>query len=418
MDLRATWDRNCHVELQLNVNGKPTKYWELTQDGPALLTTTRTGSKPPKSTTKTLDSEQKARVAYDKTVRAKMRSGYVYLHPYDEASFGDVVFAGYASGSGAGALFDLSLDGQWAVTAGSNSNITKCWLALVNTLTGERKTVYEKQIAFGQLFLHTACFDACGENIVYSLNDQTNLLHIETGESKTIAEYLQFTTARFNPFVVRPHFDHQRKRLVVFDAHTKLRVLDEHLKTYFEIDLDHPTTECRAAKISGSGQFLAVYRISRGLVYSHNDALYDHTNEVDVWDLEKKSCIHTIEMDKKVDKVSLSADDKALLVSWEYAQGPVCIDLATQKIRWLFDDPTREDRLDTAYGWAHSPNGTMLAVARGTGQLYRASDREPIAMESTGGYSHRSSRITFSGDGKLMGMLEDGCMVIRKVQGS
>jgi hypothetical protein len=55
-----------------------------------------------------------------------------------------------------------------------------------------------------------------------------------------------------------------------------------------EVDLGSATTECRAAGISPSGKLLALYRVSRGLVYSHADAMHDDTNVVEAgWRREK-----------------------------------------------------------------------------------------------------------------------------------
>ena len=71
---------------------------------------------------------------------------------------------------------------------------------------------------------------------------------------------------------VRPSQDAARRRLVVFDEGSVVRVLDERGRTVAQVPTASPTTVCRAGAISPSGRLLALYRVSRDLVYGQADA--------------------------------------------------------------------------------------------------------------------------------------------------
>jgi hypothetical protein len=410
MDMRG-YENGSTIELvKVDTKGKR-RFWAVRRDGTALETRTWNAGKTPKVTRKDQEDDSAAMRGFDKAVRAKLRDGFALVRDPDGAERGSIVFAAFASGGGGGPVLDLSFDGTLAVTAGMRGAPTSVWLETVDTRTGARERVFEKTVT-SQVFLHTACFDRSGENIVVSVDEQTLGLDLRTGKTRRIAGYNEGSSADFNPFVVQPHFDGARERLVVFDKGTVVRVLGAAGETLLEVPMKHRTTECRAARISPSGKLLALYRVSRGIVYEHDDAKKDTTNVVDVWDVDRGTLRATLEMPCKIDKVGLDARDEVLVVSWEYAQGPVLYDLGTGKERHRFADPSRDDRLATAYAWDWSLDGARLAVGREKLAVYAANGgMREVAVERSGGY--RVNRVVHSGDGSRLATFEDGTLVVR-----
>lgn len=385
----------------------------LSVDGLDLVTASGPEGKALKSSTTSFPDAPSAIRGYDKALRAKLRDGFAYLRDPAETPVGGVVLHAFASGAGAGTLGDLSVDGRRAVTVGSDAKLTKYEVELVDVATGARETVLETSTATEQGFVHTVFFDATGEAVFVAARTETLRLDLGTRAVTRVAGYREGATAKFNPHVVRPHTDASRRRVVVFDEGTMVRVLDHSLKTLFAVCTDSPTTECRAAAISPSGRLLAVYRVSRGIVYGHDDARRDETCVVDVWEVDSGALRTTLASAHKLERVGFSPDDTQLVVTREYAQGPVGIDLATGEERWRFDDPSRDDRLAIAYCWRYSPDGALLAVGSGDVELYDARSRAPVPVERVMGYRLRSLR--FSGDGRWLMAAGDGSLVVRRI---
>jgi WD40 repeat protein len=387
---------------------------QLSVDGVTLTSASGAAGKPLKTTAKTFSDAQTARVAYEKSCRAKFREGFAFVRDFASTQPGDVVLRTFASGAGAGVLLDLSPDGTRVVTVGSNSELTEYWVETIDVATGQRRTVYEASTGKNQCFVHAVLFDATGETVYLAVQEETLRLDLTRGATTHIASYLEGTNAQFNPHVLRPQFDRARQRLVVFDAGSRVRVIDPSAQTIFEVCTASPTSECRAAAISPSGKLLALHHISRGLVYQHNDALHDQTNVVEIWEIDTGVLRTSVPFTKKLDAVGFEPFDQRLIVAWEYAQGPVAYDLATGAECWRFEDPWSNERLAVTYGWAYSPDGSLLAVGRHRLVLYDAVTRSEMRIAESRGY--KIAQVRFSADGSRLAVSEDGTCVVRRVR--
>ncbi|MFW5741220.1 MAG: hypothetical protein ACOC1F_12720 [Myxococcota bacterium] len=417
MDVRGH-AQPCELELTKVSDKGPRRLWAATRDKNVLETRAGPVGRPPKVTPKSFPDDASAARAFDKAVRAKLRSGYAFVRDPSDASRGDIVTVAFASGGGGGPILDLSVDGKLALTAGCKGAPVAVWLETIETTSGKRRRIFDKSVAAGrQIFLHSACFDRTGQAVILLLGKETLRLDLVSGKLEPIAKYVEFQTARFNPFLLHPHFDRARERLVVFDKRSLVRVLDSGGNQLFEVSMEHPTTECRAAQLSPSGKLLALVRVSRGIVYNHDDAKHDATNAVDVWDVDTGKRRDTIELETPVDQVGIDSTDRLLTMSWQYAQGPVIHDLRMYQELHRFTDPWRTDRLATAYGWDWSPDGSLLAVGREGLSVYAAEDIANITdvpVESSGEF--RVKRVVFSGDGTLLGTYEGGLFVLRSMR--
>ena len=359
-------------------------------------------NKTPKVTTKTFKDEFTASREFEKAVRKKLRDDYVVL---GEAKPGNIILEAFAPGGGGGPVLDMSMDGRFIVTASITSEQNfGAKLETVEVATGARHLVLEESGA-QQNFLHAALFDRSGESLIVSLREETFRLDIASGKRTPIAKVKD---RAFNPFVVQPCFDNERKRLVVFDEAKSpvVRVLDESGKKLLDVSMKSQTTECRGAGISPSGRLLALYVSSRGIIYGHDDAMTDTTNDVQIWDIEAGERWETVTVADKLHGVGLSYDDTTLLVTDEYYNGPTALEIPSGTVKWkLAKDGMRTE------AWTYSPDGKRLAIAGNVFEILDAKTRKP-AIELTEVYARRPSRPIFSRDGKRVALSADGTAIV------
>lgn len=408
MDRYARHD-GASIELEkIDAKGKR-RFWTARCVGSKLETKTYLEGKTPKPSTKSLSDAYASARAYHKAVASKLRSGYVFRQDPGELEPRSICFAAFASGGGGGPVLDLSLDGTRALTAGHRGAPKAVWLETIDTDTGARHRIFEREVEQGQLFLHSACFDQSGRAVVLQLEQETFKLDIESGELSRIASYGRDDGSQFNPFVVRPHFDGGRRRLVLFDRGSVVRVVDEAGASLLEVDVSHATTECRSAAISHSGKLLALYRASRGLIYGHDDAKHDSTNVVELWDIDGGELRKTFEFKELLDSVGLDAHDQLLMMTRKDLRGPILVELATGRELFEFDA--------VAYTWAWAPDGSMLATAghalrlwavRGLGRF------EEIPIEDA--LPGRIMHVSFSSDGGLVASYEGNMLTLRRLR--
>ncbi len=401
------------IEL-VKVTPKGTRVCRLSVDGCDFITESGNAGKALKAAKKSLATEQAARDAWRKSVHAKLRDDFALVRPVSETPIGGVTLCAFASGAGAGTIGDLSADGRFGVTVGSDAKLTAFHVEVIEVSTGARRRVFERSGLTRQGFVQTVFFDADGTALYLAQMEETLRIDLATGEAKRVADYSQHSTARFNPFVVRPHTDRSRGRLVVFDAGTFVRVLDRDHRALLSVSTEAHLTECRAARISPSGKLLAVYRVSRGTVYGHDDAKHDATSVVDVWDVDSGALRTSLPMPNQIDAVGFTPDDSTLLVTGYYSRGPIAYDLATGEERWRLCDPHSPDGLRHSHSWDFSPDATLMAVGHYMAALYDASTRAPIALEPAGDF--RAPVVRFSNDGALLGSVEGGLFVVRRVK--
>jgi hypothetical protein len=355
----------------------------------------------PKVTKKAFDTEHDAQDAFRKAVRKKLREDYAMVA--EAKAPGDVILEAFAPGGGGGAVLDMSLDGKRVVTPTITSEQSfGMKLEVVEVETGARHIVAREPGGQRQSFLHAAHFDRAGRGIYFTLNDDTEHVDIATGERRVIAR-----GGGFNPFVTKPSFDRERKRLVVCAEDWTVRVLDaDSGDTLLEVPTAAKHAECRGVRISPSGRLLAIYMVSRGIVYSHDDAKADVTNEVQIWDIEAKQKWETVQVQHQLTDVGFPPNDDALLVCYYYALGPVALEIPSGTERWRFDDPDETQmRLARTYAWAYSPAGDRIALAGERVRLFDAKTREEIELPERFG---RSSCATFSADGRRLAVAIGG----------
>lgn len=369
----------------------------------ALETTTWSSKGVAKVAKKTFSSARAAADAFRKALRGKLRDDYVYLgEPHTR---GDVILEAFAPGGGGGAVLDMSLDGRFIVTA----SITKesnfgSKLEIVEVATGARQIIVDERGGKNQCFLHAARFDREAKAVYFVLNDDTFRVELGTAKRKLLA-----TGTGFNPFVVQPSFDRERRRLAICAKHA-IRVLDENGAKLLDVPTKSKLTECRAARISPSGRLLAVYIASRGIIYDHEDAKHDTTNEVQIWDIEAGVLWETVTVAEKVHDVGLTPDDNALVVTWDYAQGPIGLEIPSGRALWRFVAPDSTRELGRAYAWTYSPDGKLIAIAGDTLKLYDAKTRK-VALELHERFG-RVDCVTFSSDGRRLAASIDGTAVV------
>ncbi len=374
--------------------------------GADLVTETGPVGKPAKAATKSFRSGQEARSAWEKAVRDKLRDDFAFVRPFDATPVGGVVLGAFASGAGAGTLVDLSPDGGLAVTVGSDAKLTGYHVEVIDVAKGARRRVFEQRDPSDQNFVHAAFFDAAGASVYLAPRNETLRVELATGAATRVAGYAH-GGARFNPFVVAPHADRARRRVVVFDEGTHVRVLDRAHRVLFSVCLEGRAAECRAARISPSGRLLALY-------LEGPDTVDDHAHVVEVWDVDAGTLRASRPMPTKLDAVGLAPDDATLLVTEQYAMGPIAYDLATGAERWRLRDPYRPDEPARSYAWDFSPDDALLAVGHGSTGLYDVATLSPRTLEPAGAY--RAPWVRFSDDGRLLASAEGGLCVVRRVR--
>ncbi len=392
------------------------KVWFIARDGATVETRSGTEGKPLKSATETHADEGAAQLAMDKALRTKLRDGYAFVGDRSQAPRGAVVFACFASGGGGGLVADVSNDGRFALTAGHRGAPTGVWVELIDTATGARRVVFEREHP-RQLFLLSAHFDRTGERILLTVDDETLLVEIATGEQKTIARYAganEASRSNFNAHVLRPKSDRARTRWCVFDANTTARVLDERFATVSEIPLGHPTTELRAASISPDGTLIALFRASRGVIYNHADAKDDATQVIELRRTQDGSLVRTIEVQRQVARVTFTPDNARLVVALNYCDGPVLLDASTgaelARARQEHGDAMR------AFSWDISADAATLAVGSYNVTLFDAAtlERSPTQLESWPGYGD-TRFVRFGDDDQWLSSARAGTLTIHKL---
>ncbi|GLW28261.1 WD40 repeat domain-containing protein [Actinoplanes regularis] len=413
------------------------KFCRLTLDGGRLIRASWTGGRRPRVTTKDLDvqSGSHAKRAFGRARDEMMRKGYCRVSDAGGAARGETVLEMLVPNRCPADVFDISPDGGSLVVGTMLAGAYGAEIHLVDIATGRRRLVHSEPpepgpapLGKGQTFLHTVLFHPDGEQIVYLLNGETRLLDPLSGRQRRLAAYREGKDAAFNPFCVHPAWNRNRTRLLVFDAGTMVRVLDADGSPLWEVCTADPVTQCRAGALSPSGQLVALHRASRGVIYRHEDALHDVTNEIEVWDITAGRPIARIPAPvagRTVHRVGFDPAEGLIVGNPDPVQGPCGMSISTGELAWHFPHGFLTSRWDTCYAWDYSPDGAMLAIGRrdlvdivdaGMPAGDPASGLGPSTDDRTGP-TGRTNRVRFSGDGRLLAYGGDsGRLVIRKIR--
>lgn len=400
---------NVREKRLVSVGARARRFFRARLEGATLESASWVEGGPPKVTKTSFDDEASAEVEYGKALRKKMRDGYAFLAE-GPVPFGGVVHESFAGGGGGGPVLDLSFDGRRAVTASiSPATNFGCKLHLIDVATGARRVVLDEPAGATQNFLHVALFRRDGDGLYYVHRDATCHLDFATGERRRLA------TCRgdgdggrvcdFNPFVVRPQFDRERRRLLVFAECGVARVIDVEggERPLLEVRANSSTAECRAAALSASGARLALYVASRHFIYGHDDARDDATSEIQLWDVDRGDRLATWSVEERLHaSLCFSSDDRTLFVTKARVGRACAID-------------TGDGRVDHDLGAladleAFSPDGRFF-VAGGRAGLYDAETRRAVL----GGEGYRRGPAVFSGDGTRLAEFGEGCCVVRSL---
>lgn len=233
-----------------------------------------------------------------------------------------------------------------------------------------------------------------------------------TGTSRTLASYERWKTADFNPRCVQPAWDRARRRLLVFDAGNRIRVLDSAGESLLDLDVPrHP--ECRAGALSPSGSLPA---LAFGLA----------SPDIEVWDVDSGQRVHRRPLPVRprfgrlrcrLDR--LRPDGAVPDRQWGLRRRPFSMALDTGKPEWAVPDPHRTDRWGTCYGWGFSHDGSRLAVGdSGTVRLRDAATgaETPTQLPFMG--TGRTYRAVYSDAGDLLACgCDSGSVVVLRVGG-
>jgi hypothetical protein len=374
------------------------KRWRARIEGTSLVTESIAGTRKPRETRKALGSKKAAREELERALRKKMIEGYAYFRSPAGAEPGERLFAMRPPGGAGSSTFDVD-PGARVVFVGAGRGDPKAWVVHVD-LANQRLT--QMNVApdrpGGQLFIHAAAVDEGGAKGFYALNNYTRELDFATGTERVVAGFKGHPETHFNPFCVKPGADAAHRRLLLLKPKDVLEVRElPSGKTLSEASVTSKTAECRGAALSPSGRLVAAYVVSRYLVYNHEDARGDKTNEVRVFNAEDGALIGRVPMPEEVSDVGVTPDDGAVVVTLEYKRGPCAFDIETGKKRFALSGEERS--LGQCSAWAFSPDGSTLAVA-GEGPEVRLLDARSLKPRGTLPIGYRRvGRLAFAAGG-------------------
>lgn len=360
-----------------HISPRGTRYWKATLVGKEVHTLAREGTGKPKETSKDYPTKEKASIELLRALRKKMLEDFVYRKPLEEANAGELVFAMALPGGGPADNFDVSVDGRVLfVGAGRGDPSAQVLRAEPSTGKVERFPV-EADPRHPQLFIHAALLDASGEVGYFGLNDHVRSVELTTGAFQSIASVLVKGSENVNPFCVEPQRDAAHQKLLLDNGpNLEVRELSSG-KILCRIPVGTSTAECRKIALSPSGRLVVAYLVSRYLVYNHQDAIRDKTNELQVWRVEDGKLISRIALNGKEDEpreLGVTPDDREVLY-WGHEHQITRVDIASHK-RSAIHVPHQ-------YGifWDFTPKG-RLVVSAGNEVLFFA----PLSFERAGGF--------------------------------
>ncbi|MGW1998099.1 WD40 repeat domain-containing protein [Embleya sp. NPDC001921] len=302
-------------------------------------------------------SPREARCALATEQRQRMRGGFVALRDPAEAAFGESILVCAVPTPVASEALDLHPEGHTLVV-GTTLKGSGAGIHLIDVRTGIRRLVHTEPSKAGQAFVHSVRFGADGRGVVYALDGETRYLDLRSGTSHTLGAHDELRgSSNFNPFHVRPSWDRARRRLLVFDAGARIRVVDDAWESLLDLDVAR-RPECRAGALSPSGRLLAL-------------AFGTTSSDIEVWDVDSGRQVHHHRFPRpfpydhssaglRVKALGFDPTERHLIANGGFDQGPCSISLETGKFGWAVPDPHRSVSWGTC--WDFSPDGSLLAV--------------------------------------------------------
>ncbi|MEU0809369.1 WD40 repeat domain-containing protein [Streptomyces sp. NPDC005970] len=396
------------------------KFYRIAVEGSRLIRSAWTEGRRPRETVTECASEHEAEREFEKLRWKKLREGFARVADAAQAARGAVVLDVKVPNRSWAEAFDLSPDGRTLAVGTMLKDAYGAEIHLIDVGTGHRRLIHTEPVGDRQTFVHAVHFDAGGERIVYSLNEETRLFDPASGRTRILAQYREFQDADFNPFRVRPSWDAARQRLLLFDTGDRVRILDalddQDGKEVFATSTERPAMRCWAGALSPSGKLMALC-FTKGSRYKDDDP---EVTEVEIWDVDRRSVLRRIPMDRKPHAIGFDPADTLLVANPESAQGPCAYSLETGELVWHFPHPHRTDRWATCYGWAYSPDGSTLAIGRrGDTDVVDAVTRhsDPAFAHRPGDLgTGRTYTVRISADGTLVASGGDtGRIIVRKL---
>jgi WD40 repeat protein len=382
--------RQTHL---VNVQGEKIKHWIIKWDETTLQIST--GSDLNKLKTRTLNAVQGSGHEYHKNIRKKMGEGYVYMNTTPSNKFGDLLLHTRAPNKSDSNQLDIHPNGKMLVIGSLKKEARGAEIHLLDLISGALTLIQsEEAVGLNQTWIHSVHFNAAGNKILYSLNTEVKILDIETKKVSTLAKYGPYYEGP-NPHCAYPAFNRLRGTYMYFDINC-VKVCGKDLEPLFKLNIDsaNHTIECRAASISPSGKYLALYHRS----HPFDETNPANTNRIDIWDIDTHQLVKSIDAGSlNLTQIGFNIPETEIIFTQGAAEGPGFFDISSGKLLRWFKDSYRTDRWYTCYDFAYSPDQKYLAVRN---SLYDANvhQKEVILFDVN---NYRTNKLLFSDDSSL-----------------
>jgi WD40 repeat protein len=400
-------------EITLSHPGPPNpKYVELAVQGTVLSRRWWTGAGKPRESTKSFDAEYEAQDALEKETRAKMRDGFVFRRPVDEAKPGELLFQCVVRGTRGDGPIDMHPDGHTLAIGVTLDDPRRVEINTIDIRTGARRLVHKEsgRVGRGEVWLHAVAYNADGSRMVFSVNGETRELILDSGEIRVLAVH---DTSTFNPFFAQLCWDAARERLLVFDK-DRIRVLDADGKPLFDLPVGE-RSEFRTAALSPSGRLMAL--------------TFGDLSQVEIWDVDSGRQVlakrfpfpsNFTGAPTGIRRLGFDPAQRLLVAGGDYLFGWFAMAVDSGELRWAVADSLDTERYEYCNDWAYSPAGTIVASGSPNGvvTMFEAATMRREEPTYMGGWPFQVGPVVFSRDGALL-LIGDytGRVSVHKVAG-
>ena len=396
----------------VNRDEAPARCFEAHCEGAALVASSWTEGKKPRSSRKDFASEDAALKELAKTVIKKYREGFAYAAGAVASEAGALMYAGSAADFATG-------------TTGAR-------LALMSRVDeGLRATVVQPEtgaILHQQMIAATERDDAFIDGVLLPWDEKRmfvawslaperkNRRHrvqecgVPGGEVRDVSSYREFVESNFGP--VRPQLDAAGRRMLLAKPGNALEVIEvESGASIRSVVSCPPGSTCYQAALSPSGQ-----RIASLIIQSRTPEKV--TGEIAVWDVASGEQLARIPVADNcyMPRLGFTPDDRAVMITvgrpcdaknllCAHGQGPVGYAIADGKPAFDLSRRMNARVWHRRLSWAFSPDGTLLAVGNSRDadeiEIY---DSKSLALRTTlpAVQPRDVERLAFSADGRIL----------------